>query len=53
MLRGREFTMKDLYTFDINDATAIATYNQIRQRYDALFEELKIPFLVVSGSLSI
>lgn len=39
--------MKDLYTFDCDDATAIATYKDICNQYRALFEELKIPYIVV------
>jgi len=47
LLRGKEFTMKDLYTFDCDDATAVKTYNDICGEYRALFEELKIPYIVV------
>ena len=39
--------MKDLYTFDCDDATAIKTYNNICDKYRTLFEELKIPYIVV------
>ena len=39
--------MKDLYTFDCDDATAIKTYNDICNEYHALFKELKIPYIVV------
>ncbi|KAI5810111.1 prolyl-tRNA synthetase 1 [Peziza echinospora] len=49
LLRGKEFTMKDLYTFDVNEATAIATYNEICKQYKSLFEELKIPFIVAEA----
>lgn len=54
LLRGREFLMKDLYTFDISSDEALATYQNVRQSYDAIFEELKVPYLVAkadSGSI--
>ncbi|KAF8440098.1 hypothetical protein BGX38DRAFT_1120941 [Terfezia claveryi] len=49
LLRSKEFTMKDLYTFDCDDATAIKTYNDICDKYCALFEELKIPYIVAEA----
>ena len=54
LLRGREFLMKDLYTFDISRQDALATYQRARQAYDAIFTELKLPYLVAeadSGSI--
>ena len=38
--------MKDLYTFDYSAHLALETYNQVRRAYTALFDELKIPYLV-------
>lgn len=46
LLRGREFIMKDLYTFDCNTEEALKTYDLVRQAYTRLFNELKIPYLV-------
>ncbi|KAL2006152.1 hypothetical protein VTN00DRAFT_9806 [Thermoascus crustaceus] len=46
LLRGREFIMKDLYTFDYNTEAALKTYDLVRQAYTRLFNELKIPYLV-------
>ena len=54
LLRGREFLMKDLYTFDIDREAALATYQAVLKVYNAIFSELKIPFLVAeadSGSI--
>jgi len=42
--------MKDLYTFDVSTASAMATYNQVRAAYDNIFAELGIP--VVSSEAS-
>ncbi len=36
-LRGREFMMKDLYTFDLSVANALETYNKVRQAYGRIF----------------
>ncbi|KAK5085521.1 hypothetical protein LTR05_004806 [Lithohypha guttulata] len=45
LLRGREFIMKDLYTFDKTETEAHATYVQVRQAYSNLFDELKLPYV--------
>ena len=51
--------MKDLYTFDYNASLALETYDQVRRAYAALFDELKIPYLIaeadsgdIGGSMS-
>ncbi|OQD89487.1 hypothetical protein PENANT_c002G10713 [Penicillium antarcticum] len=49
LLRGREFIMKDLYTFDYNVSEALKTYNAVKQAYVQLFDELKIPYLVAAA----
>jgi len=41
--------MKDLYTFDYNPSLALATYQQVREAYARLFDELKIPYLVAEA----
>ncbi|KAI9839913.1 MAG: hypothetical protein M1819_000105 [Sarea resinae] len=46
--------MKDLYTFDETQDLALKTYQEVRAAYAALFDELKIPYLVAeadSGSM--
>ncbi|EGE03259.1 prolyl-tRNA synthetase [Trichophyton equinum CBS 127.97] len=50
LLRGREFVMKDLYTFDSTEAEAIKTYNTVKEAYISLFKELKLPYVVASAS---
>ncbi|OJD18297.1 proline-tRNA ligase [Emergomyces pasteurianus Ep9510] len=49
LLRGREFIMKDLYTFDYNTETAIKTYNAVKEAYTRLFNELKIPYIIAAA----
>jgi len=54
LLRGREFIMKDLYTFDEDEPKARETYDQVRLAYNAFFTELGVPFVVAqadSGSM--
>ncbi|KAK4197726.1 putative prolyl-tRNA synthetase [Triangularia verruculosa] len=50
LLRGREFVMKDLYTFDNSIESALATYNDVRQVYSRIFEEMKLPVLAAKAS---
>jgi prolyl-tRNA synthetase len=49
LLRGREFVMKDLYTFDYNADEALKTYRAVKHAYTQLFDELKIPYLVAAA----
>ncbi|PLB37462.1 putative proline--tRNA ligase AIM10 [Aspergillus candidus] len=49
LLRGREFIMKDLYTFDHNVENALQTYTSVKAAYTQLFNELKIPYLVATA----
>ena len=50
LLRGREFTMKDLYTFDISLACALQTYDQVGRAYSDMFRELGLPVLAAKAS---
>ncbi|KAJ5946459.1 hypothetical protein N7454_003298 [Penicillium verhagenii] len=49
LLRGREFIMKDLYTFDYNVQEALKTYYAVKHAYTQLFDELKVPYLVAAA----
>lgn len=49
LLRSREFSMKDLYTFDLSPNLAMVTYNQVRDAYVRLFDELKVRYLVAEA----
>lgn len=54
LLRGREFLMKDLYTFDLDEAGARDTYDDVRNAYAEIFDELKLDYISVradSGSM--
>lgn len=45
LIRAKEFVMNDLYTFDRDATTALQTYNQINSAYEALFQQLQVPFV--------
>jgi prolyl-tRNA synthetase len=51
LLRGREFTMKDLYTFDESLETASITYDDVQGAYHRIFTRIGVPFAVVSVNL--
>jgi len=49
ILRGREFVMKDSYSFDIDDAGLQVSYDKHRQAYIATFGRLGLEFVIVSA----
>ena len=49
LLRGREFVMKDSYSFDVDDAGLAVSYQKHRDAYIATFERLGLPFVIVSA----
>jgi len=50
LLRGREFMMKDLYTFDKDVASSTSTYSIISSAYSRIFSRLALPVYRVAGS---
>ncbi len=54
ILRGREFVMKDAYSFDLNEADALDTFEKMRVAYCRIFDRLGLNYRVVgadSGSM--
>ena len=49
ILRGREFVMKDSYSFDIDDAGLEASYQRHRDAYIATFDRLGLNYVIVSA----
>ncbi|OAD07788.1 hypothetical protein MUCCIDRAFT_32820 [Mucor lusitanicus CBS 277.49] len=49
LLRGREFIMKDLYSFDATQQDAYLAYDQVAQAYRAIFEQMGVPFVVAEA----
>ena len=49
VLRGREFTMKDSYSFDIDDAGLDASYQKHRDAYIRIFDRLGFDYVIVKA----
>jgi prolyl-tRNA synthetase len=47
LLRGREFIMKDAYTFDVDDAGLDASYQRHRDAYVRIFDRLGFDYVIV------
>ncbi|MBY6350230.1 proline--tRNA ligase [Rhodococcoides corynebacterioides] len=50
ILRGREFVMKDSYSFDLDEAGATASYHAHREAYQRIFDRLGISYVVVAAT---
>ena len=51
LFRGREFIMKDLYTFDSNMENAERTYESVREAYENIFRRIGIEYAIGRYSL--
>lgn len=49
LLRGREFTMKDAYSFDTTDEGLEASYQKQRAAYERIFDRLGLEYVIVSA----
>lgn len=49
LLRGREFTMKDAYSFDVSDAGLDASYAAQRAAYERIFTRLGLEYVIVNA----
>jgi prolyl-tRNA synthetase len=49
LMRGREFTMKDAYSFDRDEAGARASYDIMYQAYQRIFARLGLTFRAVAA----
>jgi prolyl-tRNA synthetase len=49
LMRGREFVMKDSYSFDLTDEGLELSYQRHRDAYIKLFGRLGLPFVIVSA----
>jgi len=49
LLRGREFVMKDAYSFDINDEGLEASYQAQRAAYERIFTRLGVEYVIVKA----
>lgn len=49
ILRGREFVMKDSYSFDVSDAGLEQSYQRHRDAYISTFNRLRLDYVIVSA----
>jgi prolyl-tRNA synthetase len=49
LMRGREFIMKDAYSFDKTKEEALKTYEQMYQAYQAIFDRLGVKYRIVQA----
>jgi prolyl-tRNA synthetase len=49
LMRGREFIMKDAYSFDVDQDTALESYAQMYEAYKAIFSRLGLKFRIVQA----
>ncbi|OBK25243.1 proline--tRNA ligase [Mycobacterium asiaticum] len=49
ILRGREFVMKDSYSFDIDAAGLKSSYHAHREAYQRMFDRLRVRYVIVSA----
>ncbi|WP_210418219.1 proline--tRNA ligase [Ruania zhangjianzhongii] len=50
LLRGREFIMKDAYSFDIDDAGLERSYQVQRDAYERIFTRLGLEYVIVAAT---
>lgn len=49
LLRGREFVMKDSYSFDVSDAAFVESYRAHRNAYIRIFDRLGFDYAIVEA----
>jgi prolyl-tRNA synthetase len=49
LMRGREFSMKDAYSFDLDQAGALKSYQQMYDAYTRIFNRLGLQFRIVQA----
>ncbi|QIS21576.1 proline--tRNA ligase [Nocardia terpenica] len=50
ILRGREFVMKDSYSFDLDEDGLKASYNAHREAYQRIFDRLGVRYVIVAAT---
>ena len=49
LMRGREFLMKDAYSFDVSDEAALESYAKMRDTYHRIFQRLGLDYRIVEA----
>ncbi len=50
LIRGREFIMKDAYSFDVSDAGLETSYQAQRDAYQRIFDRLGLEYVIVAAT---
>ena len=50
LIRGREFVMKDAYSFDLDDDGLAASYQRQRDAYERIFQRLGLEYVIVAAT---
>ncbi len=51
LIRAREFIMKDAYSFDADEFSAIVSYESMKFAYDRIFKKLRLKTIMVEASV--
>ncbi len=49
LMRGREFIMKDAYSFDVSEAASVASYQRMYEAYERIFRRCGLDFRAVEA----
>lgn len=49
LMRGREFVMKDAYSFDVDQESALKAYDQMYKAYQNIFNRLNLQYRIVQA----
>lgn len=49
LMRGREFNMKDAYSFDVDQVSALKSYQMMYEAYQAIFNRLGVQYRIVQA----
>ncbi len=51
LIRGREFIMKDAYSFDADEFSAMISYENMKFAYDRIFKKLRLDVIMAQASV--
>ncbi len=51
LIRGREFLMKDAYSFDADEFSAMMSYENMKFAYDRIFKKLRLEVIMAQASV--
>jgi prolyl-tRNA synthetase len=49
LMRGREFSMKDAYSFDVDQQAALVSYDRMYKAYQRIFDRLNLQYRIVQA----